>query len=95
MVFLLNCIHPFSSMIDFDSGVKVLQLRTSKIEETIAETYQLAESLGFIDANRLAKHIGISSILALQRLLEAEKLDKLCRDDSIEGLFFYPNKFLL
>ena len=29
------------------------------------------------------------------RLLLAEQAGKLCRDDSLEGLRFYPNKFLV
>jgi hypothetical protein len=57
------------SLVTFESGVKVLQLRSARIEESIDETCKLTESLGYIDANRLAKYIGISTVLALQRLL--------------------------
>lgn len=34
-------------------------------------------------------------VCCMVRLLMAEKVGKLCRDDSVEGLRFYPNKFLM
>ena len=33
-------------------------------------------------------------ISSLSRLLITEKAGKACRDDSVEGLRFYPNRFL-
>ena len=37
---------------------------------------------------------GIAIVLAKERLLAAEDLGALCRDDTVEGLRFYPNLFL-
>ena len=37
--------------------------------------------------------VSISQIFCF-RLLLAEKAGKLCRDDSVEGLRFYPNRFV-
>ena len=34
------------------------------------------------------------SFLCYSRLLVTEKAGAICRDDSVEGLRFYPNKFL-
>lgn len=45
-------------------------------------------------AEELAQSEGISVLLARERLLVTEKNGKACRDDSIEGLKFYPNSFL-
>lgn len=49
------------------------------------------ESIGVED---LARALNISLLLAQERLSTAERLGKICRDESIEGLRFYPNKFL-
>lgn len=78
----------------FDNGVQILQLRSLNMEQVSDEVVQLVESLGSIDASQLAKSSGISLVLAAERLRFAEEQGKLCRDDTIEGLFFYPNKFL-
>lgn len=47
-----------------------------------------------MSAEELAQHLGLSVLLAKERLLTTEKYGKACRDDSIEGLRFYPNSFL-
>jgi ESCRT-II complex subunit VPS36 len=54
----------------------------------------VVESLGSADAAQLAKVSGVSLVLAAERLRAAEAQSKICRDDSIEGLVFFPNKFL-
>ncbi|KAG8337685.1 Vacuolar protein-sorting-associated protein 36 [Homalodisca vitripennis] len=54
---------------------------------------QLKDS-GSLSAEQLAQELGISVILAKERLLATEKAGKACRDDTIEGLRFYPNMFL-
>lgn len=52
------------------------------------------ESSGSLTGDELARLIGLSVVLARERLLAAEKIGKLCRDDTTEGLRFYPNLFL-
>ncbi|KAF7280317.1 hypothetical protein GWI33_006228 [Rhynchophorus ferrugineus] len=81
-------------LFQFSSGVKVLQLNTLD-SGTIAEsTGILIEDNGSLSADELASKLGISITLARERLLTSEKYGKCCRDDSIEGLRFYPNLFL-
>ncbi|KAF4525442.1 hypothetical protein B566_EDAN004185 [Ephemera danica] len=78
----------------FDSGVKVLQL-TSQNDDSIAEVTAAAlEDNGSYTAEELAAQLGISILLATERLITTEKLGKACRDESIEALRFYPNLFL-
>ena len=36
----------------------------------------------------------VSLLVAKELLLECEVTGALCRDESIEGLFFYPNLFM-
>uniref|UniRef100_A0A4W5RDX1 Vacuolar protein-sorting-associated protein 36 n=1 Tax=Hucho hucho TaxID=62062 RepID=A0A4W5RDX1_9TELE len=50
-------------------------------------------SLGSLTAEEFAKLLGLSVLLSKERLLLAEKMGHLCRDDSVEGLRFYPNLF--
>lgn len=79
---------------EFDSGVKVLQ-SSAHNETVIAEdTVNILKQTGKLNAEELARMLGISVILAKQRFLIAEKHGKACRDDTIEGLIFYPNKLL-
>ncbi|GJQ65317.1 putative ubiquitin binding protein [Trypoxylus dichotomus] len=78
----------------FDSGVKVLQLQTLDNENVANTTYELIEEKGSLTAEELARLLNISVILARQRLLVTETCGKCCRDESIEGLRFYPNLFL-
>lgn len=47
-----------------------------------------------MSVEELAQLLSISLLLAQERLLTAERAGKICRDDSIEGLRFYPNLFL-
>lgn len=78
----------------FDSGVLVIQSLTLSENEIIASTAQKVDDEGSLTSEELAKALGLAITLAKERLLLAEKAGKLCRDDSVEGLRFYPNKFL-
>lgn len=78
----------------FSSGVMVLQLSFLDDETVTDATAQLIEEKNSLTCEELATHLGISIVLAKERLLSAEKVAKCCRDDSIEGLRFYPNLFL-
>ncbi|XP_049521546.1 vacuolar protein-sorting-associated protein 36 isoform X1 [Dermacentor silvarum] len=78
----------------FGSGVTVLKLATQNDEKTSAETRQLIDEHGSLSAEQLSPLIHISVILAKERLICAEQKGLVCRDDSVEGLSFYPNLFL-
>ncbi|XP_038674748.1 vacuolar protein-sorting-associated protein 36 [Scyliorhinus canicula] len=78
----------------FDSGVMVVQLQSHNEDEMIASAVETVSERGFISSEEYAKHVGISVLLAKERLLLAEKVGHLCRDDSVESLRFYPNLFL-
>lgn len=47
-----------------------------------------------LSVEELARILSISLLLAQERLLTAERAGKICRDESIEGLRFFPNRFL-
>ncbi len=78
----------------FDSGVKVLQMASHSDEVVAEDTRNLLNQSVFLTAEDLAKILGISVILAKERLITTEKFGKACRDESIEGLRFYTNRFL-
>ncbi|XP_067841978.1 vacuolar protein-sorting-associated protein 36 isoform X1 [Heptranchias perlo] len=78
----------------FDSGVMVVQLQSHNEDEMIASALETVSEKGFLSSEEYAKLVGISVLLAKERLLLAEKFGHLCRDDSVESLRFYPNLFL-
>ncbi|XP_071087991.1 vacuolar protein-sorting-associated protein 36-like [Haliotis cracherodii] len=78
----------------FDSGVMVLQSKSQNEEEVITKTSSLVEEKGLLTAEDLAKIVGVSVILAKERLLLTEKVGGICRDETVEGLKFFPNLFL-
>ncbi|XP_057314779.1 vacuolar protein-sorting-associated protein 36-like [Hydractinia symbiolongicarpus] len=78
----------------FDSGVLVIQSLAHTEEEIISKTTKKVIEEGSLTAEELGGILGLAFTLAKERLLLSEKFGKLCRDDSVEGLRFYPNKFL-
>jgi len=79
---------------EFDSGVMVLQLRSHSEAAVAVETTRAVVKNGSMTADELARIVGLSVVLSRERLLAAERDGKLCRDESTEGLRFYPNTFL-
>ncbi|KAK1168123.1 hypothetical protein AOXY_G10994 [Acipenser oxyrinchus oxyrinchus] len=77
----------------FDSGVMVIQLQSHSEEEMIASALDNVSEKGSLTSEEFAKLLGLSVLLSKERLLLAEKMGHLCRDDSVEGLRFYPNLF--
>lgn len=78
----------------FPSGSTVLQLDSHDDEAIAIETKEIIEKSESMSVEELAKQVNISIILAQERLLTAERSGYICRDESIEGLRFYPNLFL-
>ncbi|CAC5390566.1 VPS36 [Mytilus coruscus] len=78
----------------FDSGVMVLQLQSHDEEQIIKDTTKTVEENQSMTSEELSQNAGISVILAKERLLLTEKVGGVCRDESVEGLRFYPNLFL-
>ncbi|KAG1671243.1 Vacuolar protein-sorting-associated protein 36 [Nymphon striatum] len=78
----------------FESGVVVLQLQSHNEAAVIKETAKLINERTSMTSGDLSQIIGISVVLAKERLLATEKHGLACRDKSVEGLKFYPNLFL-
>ena len=79
----------------FESGVAVIQLLEVNDEKVIEETVQLLVKYESLTAEELSRHLGVSVTLSRERLLLCEQKGKLCRDENVEGLKFYINKFML
>lgn len=62
-------------------------------QNLIDETSKLVADKKSLSAEELASLLKTSIVLAKERLLQAEQKGKLCRDESVEGLTFYPNYF--
>lgn len=77
------------------SGTIVLQLEQLDDEFVALEIVKLMSgSSSSLSVEELAREQRISVQLAQVRLLAAEQLAIVCRDESIEGLRFYPNRFM-
>lgn len=78
---------------EFQSGVKVIEdSKDSKTMDQIMELFSEDDSKGF-SALDLAEKFGMSLTLGQQMFLEMEDKALVCRDESVQGLFFYKNKF--
>jgi len=78
----------------FPSGAMVLQLESHDDAAVALATTEVVEERNSMSVEELARILGISMILAQERLLTAERAGNLCRDESMEGLRFFPNLFL-
>lgn len=86
-------------MVKFDNGLIILQLAglnqerlNREISEFVKAAY--AETERGLGVNQLSVLSKCSIFLARQRLVSAEQAGLICRDESIEGLAFYPNLFV-
>ncbi|XP_050362464.1 vacuolar protein-sorting-associated protein 36 [Nymphalis io] len=91
---LLQNVGAPMSLRKFPSGACVLQLNSNKDEEIAKATSQLLEENRFLTPVKLSQIANVSVLLARERLFTTESLGLACRDESIEGLAFYPNLFL-
>lgn len=94
---LLHACHLLKGPIklrNFPSGAMVLQMESQDDELTASETFNLVNKSTSLAVEEFAKLQNISLLLAKERLLAAERLGKVCRDQSLEGLRFYPNYIL-
>ncbi|CAB3236030.1 unnamed protein product [Arctia plantaginis] len=91
---LLQTIGAPMSLRKFPSGACVLQLSSHRDEEVAKSTSELLEENGHLTPEKLSQIANVSVLLARERLYTTERLGMACRDESIEGLAFYPNLFL-
>jgi len=77
-----------------ETGVKVLA--SASFDDTAAADLatNLVNTHSSLSPAEAAQTARISLLLAKQGLLLAEQRGSLCRDESLEGLRFYPNRFL-
>ncbi|GFS35384.1 vacuolar protein-sorting-associated protein 36 [Trichonephila inaurata madagascariensis] len=78
----------------FDSGVMVLRLKSYDAVREACKVKEILQEKGSLTADELSVITKATLVIAKERLLFLEKEGIACRDDSIEGLRFYPNRFL-
>jgi ESCRT-II complex subunit VPS36 len=81
-------------LFQYKSGLLVVQNQSCDNEAVLNKTVELVEKAGSLTPIQLSARLSVSVQLARQRLEEAESVGKLCRDESLEGLKFYTNKFI-
>ncbi|ODM88145.1 Vacuolar protein-sorting-associated protein 36, partial [Orchesella cincta] len=79
---------------EFDTKVKILQHISFDDDLQIAQALSLVEERGSVTPDEYAIAVGVPIFIGKQSLIMAEGQEKLCRDESVEGLRFYPNLFL-
>ncbi|GAB0090142.1 Vacuolar protein-sorting-associated protein 36 [Sergentomyia squamirostris] len=78
----------------FPSGAMVLQLDSHNDDVIVKETEEHIREHESLTVEHFARNKSISVLLAQERLFTAERAGKICRDESLEGLRFFPNLFL-
>ncbi|XP_070494065.1 vacuolar protein-sorting-associated protein 36 [Chironomus tepperi] len=79
----------------YPSGAMILQLENHNDEQVAEEIAKLLQQKGSLSIEECARENNLSVFLTHERFLIAERAGKVCRDESVEGLRFYPNLFLL
>lgn len=79
---------------EFKSKVKVIRYSSLNDDAVAEQVGTFVADNGATSPSQLAQSQGISVTLAREQLLTAEELGKLCRDDTIDCMRFYPNRFL-
>jgi len=82
------------SLREFDTKVKILQHISFDEDLQLAQVLSLVEERGSLTPDECAIATGVPMFVGKQTLIRAEELEKLCRDESVQGLRFYPNLFL-
>ncbi len=92
---LLGSLSLGMQMRRFPSGVNVIEARDFSEEKVCARLRVLAEEEadGSLTALDVATHLRVSITLAQEFLQTAESRGLLCRDESVQGTLFYPNRF--
>jgi ESCRT-II complex subunit VPS36 len=78
----------------YPSGAMILQLDNHNDELVAEEMENLTTEKGSMSIEECAREKHISVLLAHERFLIAERAGRVCRDESVEGLRFYPNLLL-
>ncbi|RDD39386.1 Vacuolar protein-sorting-associated protein 36 [Trichoplax sp. H2] len=79
---------------EFDSGVLAVQSESHSVEVIVEKITKIIKSKGCITAEELSPLVKTSITVAKEGLSAAENLGMVCRDDSVEGLRFYLNRFM-
>jgi ESCRT-II complex subunit VPS36 len=77
----------------FPSGLAVLQDDAVDDEKSATQLAAAADSVTGITADQAAKYLKLSAVLAHEQLLAAELTGTLVRDETLESLRFFPNRF--
>ncbi|KAL7641458.1 UNVERIFIED_CONTAM: hypothetical protein RMT77_007329 [Armadillidium vulgare] len=92
---LMSNMHLPLRLFTFKSGVQVLQLSSLDEEEVSNNLKEFLEGCkeGGISPIEFSRSSGVPLLLAQERLYHAERCGVTVRDESSEGLRFYPNLF--
>ncbi|CAG2179967.1 unnamed protein product, partial [Oppiella nova] len=81
-------------LVKYSSGLLVLESDNYNANAMNNKIIDLLEKCNSVSAQELAIEASIPLALARQRLIDCETIGIVCRDESIYGLRFFPNKFV-
>eukprot|EP00163_Fabomonas_tropica_P013523 TRINITY_DN25040_c0_g1_i1.p1 TRINITY_DN25040_c0_g1~~TRINITY_DN25040_c0_g1_i1.p1 ORF type:complete len:422 (-),score=81.94 TRINITY_DN25040_c0_g1_i1:75-1340(-) len=90
---LLSELNLGMHMIEYQSGVRVVQLDSRSSQEVMASVHAMVRARPGVTSVDVARQLGFSVVVARAQLELAERSGLLCRDESFEGLRFYDNQF--
>jgi ESCRT-II complex subunit VPS36 len=83
---------------EFKSGVKSVHLDDISDSSALIQFNRLFQDPEFekqgLNATIVAKKLNVSLIVAKEQLLTCELSGSLCRDESLQGIYFFPNLFI-
>ncbi|KAI6650516.1 hypothetical protein LOD99_7567 [Oopsacas minuta] len=77
----------------FESGVLCVLGASHSESEVVKRVGDLVMKHKCLSVQELSAYLHISVLLAQEHMLLAERVGALCRDDSVDGLKFYTNRF--
>jgi ESCRT-II complex subunit VPS36 len=82
------------SLVTFPSGLKVLQKEEVNEDVLAARFLSMCDGAdGYVTALSVSRQTHVPVVLAQEQLLVAERAEHLVRDETLESVQFYPNKF--
>ena len=76
------------------NGPTVVEEATQTTEALALEVLGIVTQYGSLSAIGLSQIRNMPVVLAQEQLLFTERLGHVCRDDSMEGMRFYPNRLV-
>lgn len=90
---LFSSLHLPLKLREYSSGVLAIEGKGHSTDDVRRRLEEMLRSREYLTAQVVSSSLSIPMILAQEHLVAVEEMGGLCRDDSLEGLRYYPNIF--